>query len=189
MKKHFAFIVLLTGALMGIGAHADNAAPAPAPAPEKAPAAAPSTDASRARAKVRFALERKTYTPEQLKEIEALYQVVSKQAKSPEAQQNLKILLEKYPKANRTGCALQYIGQVSVGLEKEAYLTQAIKDFSDCYYGDGVQVGAYARFYLAAYYAKAGKKDEAKALYDQIRKDYPDAVNHKGKLLVEMIPQ
>ncbi|MFZ2656521.1 MAG: tetratricopeptide repeat protein, partial [Victivallales bacterium] len=84
---------------------------------------------------------------------------------------------------------LQYLGQMTSGEEKEKYLKQAIKDFSDCYYGSGVQVGAYARLYLADYYQKNGKKDEASALYEEIRKDYPDAVNHKGRLLKDIIPK
>ena len=120
-------------------------------------------------------------------EIERLYQIVGNEAGTPKAKETLEILLEKYPKANRTGCALQYVGQAPSGRKKEAYLTRVIKDFGDCYYGDGVQVGAYARFYLAAHYAKTGKRSEAKALFDEFRKDYPDAVNHKGKLLADLI--
>lgn len=188
MKTTLVLIVLCACVCSAFAADIGTQAPAASPAAEKT-AAPSSLEALKARAKARFALDRKTYTPEQLKEIETLYQGVAKQAKSPEAQQNLKTLLEKYPKANRTGCALQYMGQVATGAEKEAYLKQAIKDFGDCYYGDGVQVAPYARLYLAVYYAKAGKQAEAKALFDEIRKDYPDAVNHKGKLLVEIIPQ
>ena len=39
MKKHIAFLGLFIGALIGVGAHADNVAPVPAP--EKAAAPAP----------------------------------------------------------------------------------------------------------------------------------------------------
>ncbi|MFZ2655761.1 MAG: tetratricopeptide repeat protein [Victivallales bacterium] len=143
----------------------------------------------RERVKKRFEQDQATYTKEELMEVERLYQVANKEWNSPEAKVCLKALIEKYPKANRTGCALQYLGQMTSGEEKEKYLKQAIKDFSDCYYGSGVQVGAYAKFYLADYYQKNGKKDEASALYEEIRKDYPDAVNHKGKLLKDIIPK
>jgi len=86
--------------------------------------------------------DRKNYSTEQLREIENLYQVANKLWKTPEAKTSLKVLIEKYPKSNRTGCAVQYMGQMSSGEEKEKYLKLAIKDFSDCYYGNGVQVGA-----------------------------------------------
>ena len=43
---------------------------------------------------------------EQLGEIETLYQIANTKGKrSPEARESLKQLLEKYDKANRTGCA------------------------------------------------------------------------------------
>ncbi|OGV70105.1 MAG: hypothetical protein A2283_14260 [Lentisphaerae bacterium RIFOXYA12_FULL_48_11] len=133
--------------------------------------------------------DRKNYSTEQLREIENLYQVANKLWKTPEAKTSLKVLIEKYPKSNRTGCAVQYMGQMSSGEEKEKYLKLAIKDFSDCYYGNGVQVGAYARFYLGYYYKDKGMEKEAKALFDEIRKDYPAAINHKGKLLLDILPK
>jgi TolA-binding protein len=133
--------------------------------------------------------DRKTYTAEQLREIETLYQVANKQWNTQEAKDSLKTLIKKYPKANRTGCAVQYMGQMASGEEKEKYLKLAIKEFGDCFYGSGVQVGAYARLYLGHYYKGKGMEKEAKALFDEIRKDYPDAVNHKGKRLVEMLPK
>jgi hypothetical protein len=132
--------------------------------------------------------DQKTYTAEQLREIESLYRLASKNLPEPGAKVALKTLIEKYPKANRTGCAVQYMGQMSRGEEQEKYLKLAIKDYGDCFYGDGVQVGAYARFYLGNYYLKAKKGKKAKALFDEIRKDYPDAVNHTGKRLVEILP-
>lgn len=148
----------------------------------------PATD-PKAGIRAKYEEEKKTYSEDQLREIERLYQTANKDLKSPEAKKTLTTLIEKYPKANRTGCAVQYMGQMSTGEEKEKYLRMAIKDFGDCYYGNGVQVGAYARFYLAYYYKEAGKDKEAKVLFDEIRKDYPDAVNHKGKLLIEMLPK
>ena len=143
----------------------------------------------RARIRRRLAEDKQTYSNEQLREIETLYQSANRDLKSPEAKKALQQLIEKYPKANRTGCAVQYMGQMCKGEEKEKYLRMAIKDFGDCYYGSGVQVGAYARFYLAYYYKEIGKEKEAKALFDEIRNDYPDAVNHKGKPLIDLLPQ
>lgn len=137
----------------------------------------------------RTAEDRKNYSVEQLREIENLYQVANKLWNTPEAKTSLKVLIEKYPKANRTGCAVQYMGQMSGGDEKERYLKLAIRDFGDSYYGSGVQVGSYARLYLGYYYKEKGMEKEAKALFDEIRKDYPDAINHKGVRLVDNLPK
>lgn len=137
----------------------------------------------------RTAEDRKNYTVEQLREIESLYQVANQKFNTPEAKESLKTLIEKYPKANRTGCAVQYMGQMCSGEEREKYLKLAIKDFGDCFYGSGVQVGAYARFYLASHYKQKGMEKEAQALFDEIRKDYPDAVSHKGRRIVDGLPK
>ena len=169
MKKA---IILLSVMLIGVYGYADE----------------PAVDL-KAGIKRRTEEDRKTYTMEQLREIEALYQLANKDLKDPGAKEALKALIEKYPKANRTGCAVQYIAQMSTGEDREKYLKLAIKDFSDCFYGNGVQVGAYARYYLGYYYEEKGKEKEAKALFDEIRKDYPNAVNHKGKRLVDILPK
>jgi outer membrane murein-binding lipoprotein Lpp len=143
----------------------------------------------RSRFEARAEQDRTTYSEQERREIESLYQIANRQWNSPQAQTALKKLTDKYAKANRTGCALLYLGQMAPKEAKERYLKRAIKDFSDCWYGDGVQVGAFARFYLATYYQQSGKADEAAALFDEIRKDYPEAIDHNGNLLVGMIPK
>ena len=65
---------------------------------------------------------------------------------------------------------------------------QAIAGHGDCFYGDGVQVGAFARFLLGYVYHKSGDTEKAKPLFDEIRKDFPDAVDHRGRSLVEQLP-
>jgi TolA-binding protein len=134
-------------------------------------------------ARERMRRDSEIYSRDELREIEALYQVANKEWKSQNGKDSLKELIRKYDKANRTGCALLYLGQMSRGEEQEEYLLQAIEDFSDCYYGDGVQVGAYARYCLAFHYKEAGENDKASALFSEIRKQYPDAIDHKGRLL------
>jgi len=108
---------------------------------------------------------------------------------TPEARESLTKLVSKYHKANRSGCALLYLGQMSKGREKERHLRRAIQKHGDCMYGDGVQVGAYARFHLATYYRQVGKGREAQRLFKKIRSDFPDAIDHKGRLLADMMPE
>lgn len=139
------------------------------------------------KARERMAKDSAVYSPAELREIESLYQVANKKWKTQQGKDSLKLLVEKYDRANRTGCALLYLGQMSKGDEREEYLEDAMDDYSDCYYENGVQVGAYARFLLAYHYKETGEDDDAEDLLKEIRKDYPDAVNHNGELLVDLI--
>lgn len=157
--------------------------PPPEISPERAVAG------HRAAFKRRCDADKQTYGEELFREIEKLYQSANKDLKSPGANGVLKSLIEKYPKSNRAGCAAQYLGQHASGEEKENFLRTAIRDFSDCYYGSGVQVGAYARFYLGRHYMSQGMSQEATALFDEVRRDYPDAVTHQGQLLVNFLPR
>lgn len=136
-----------------------------------------------AAARQRMARDREKYTQDQLQQIESLYQVANKQWRTPQARQSLAKLIDKYPDANRTGCAVLYLGQMSHGDERVKYLQTAIEKFGDCRYGNGVQVGAYARYLLAHEYRQHKKNDEADALLAQLRQDYPEAVDHRGRLL------
>ncbi|MFA7231123.1 MAG: hypothetical protein WC071_07615, partial [Victivallaceae bacterium] len=138
----------------------------------------------------RYKQDRKRYNETEMKEIEELYQVANKQFYSQNAQESLKKLVSKYPHANRTGCALLYLGQMCPNRpQAEEYLRQAIANYSDCWYGNGVQVGAYARFCLAGYYRQRGRTQDAGKLYQEIREKYPDAVTHNGKPLADCIPK
>ncbi|MFH0909500.1 MAG: DUF3108 domain-containing protein [bacterium] len=135
----------------------------------------------------RMEQDRGYYTDRQLSEIEQLYQVSNKQWNSPEAKESLKQLLAKYNRANRTGCALLYMGQMSEGAEKETYLKKAIAEYGDCMYGDGVQVGAYARFLLAGYCKDIGESQDADKNLEEMRQNYPEAIDHSGNSLAEQL--
>ena len=137
----------------------------------------------RAKARERMSKDAETYNRTQLREIEALYQVANQKWQTDEGKNSLKDLIKKYDKANRTGCAMLYLGQMSEGAEKEEYLNKAIADFSDCWYGDGVQVGPFARYILAAHYRATDKKEKADELVEQLKTQFPDAIDHSGKLL------
>ncbi|MDR2863686.1 MAG: hypothetical protein LBV54_07445 [Puniceicoccales bacterium] len=183
MKAQLVLLTLSVTLIVPGSSFADS------PAAPKLTQDAPQKSTPRERATARFKEDAKIFSAEQRQEIERLYQAANRQLKTPEARENLKQLVKKYPKSNRAGCAVQYLGQISSGKEREAYLKTAIKEHADCYYGSGVQVGAYARFYLADYYRKNGKAQEAEALYKEIRENFSDAVNHKGKLLRDILPK
>jgi hypothetical protein len=135
----------------------------------------------------KMAQDRQKYTPEQLNDAETLYQVANQKWGSPEATESLQTMIKKYPDINRTGCATLYVAQRSQGEERTKYLEDCIEKFSDCFYGDGVQVGAYARFLLAGDYRSKGEQEKAAALNIELKTKYADAVDHSGKLLVDSI--
>jgi len=135
----------------------------------------------------KMAQDQAKYTPEQLREAEQLYQLANRKWGSTEATESLQTMIKKYPEINRTGCAVLYVAQNSKGDDRAKYLQDCIQKFNDCFYGDGVQVGAYARFLLATDYLREGEKEKAAALYREIKTAYSDAIDHNGNLLLDSI--
>src|SRR5207247_9758002 len=120
-----------------------------------------------------------------------LYQPSNDRARrgSPEIRASLEKLIANYPKANRTGCAVLYLAQWASGDEREKLFKDAAEKYGDCFYGDGCQVGPYARFQLAQYYQQQNQPDKAKEQFEAIRTQTPDAVDHSGQTLVSQIPE
>lgn len=141
------------------------------------------------RARKRMRQDAANYTQDERREIESLYQVANKKWRTQEAQNSLRTLVKKYDKANRTGCAILYLGQMSQGKEKIEHLKRAVEQFGDCFYGDGVQVGAYARFLLGQVYLEGDSPEKAKKLFDELRDNFPGAIDHRGNLLVSHLPE
>lgn len=144
---------------------------------------------AQAAARARMRQDRGKYSPEVLGEVEQLYQTANKDWRSPAAVAALEKLVSEYPDLNRTGCATMYLGQMTQGPERVDYLTRAMTDFSDCYYGDGVNVGAYATYYLACHHLQEGNREDAQKLIDKINTDYPDAIDHHGRALTDLLKE
>lgn len=133
----------------------------------------------------RFAQDQQKYSQDQLREAEQLYQVANQKWGTPEAISSLQAMISKYPDLDRTGCAVLYLADLSKGADRARYLQDCVVKYNDCFYGDGVQVGAYARFLLAQDYKNNGDTGKAAALLREIKSNYPDAVDHRGNLLVD----
>ncbi len=131
----------------------------------------------------RVQLDRNRYGNTVFEDVERKYQAASREKDEPAQVQAYLELIQMYPDANRAGCAVQYLGQSSEGDAKIAYLEQAIADYSDCWYGSGVQVGTYARFYLAHHYLSQNNTIKAEQLFEETYSLYPDAIRHSGKLM------
>ena len=78
-------------------------------------AAAAAVEKNKLAARARARKDTEVYDQDERREIENLYQVANKNWRSPEAIENLEKLISKYDKANRTGCATLYLGQMSEG--------------------------------------------------------------------------
>lgn len=129
--------------------------------------------------------DRQKYSQQQLSEAEQLYQVANRQWGTLEASNSLQTMIQKYPDIDRTGCAVLYVAQMSQGDQRAQYLQDCIDKYNDCFYGDGVQVGVYARYLLAMDCRKNGERAKADALINEIKSKYPDAVDHGGNLLLD----
>jgi hypothetical protein len=141
----------------------------------------------RAKAQARMRQDQQTFTAEQFREIESSYQAAGRDLRSPENRARAMELVNKYPKANRSGCLLLYIAQASIGDERETLLKRAIADHFDDWYGDGSQVGPFAKAQLALHYARSNRQAEAAALANEVAKLSPEAVDHAGARLVDML--
>jgi hypothetical protein len=129
--------------------------------------------------------DQQKYSREQLADAEKLYQVANQKFGTLEASNSLQMMIQKYPDIDRTGCAVLYVAQMSQGEDRARYLQDCIDKYNDCFYGDGVQVGVYARFLLAQDYRSKGERAKADALFNEIKSKYPNAVDHSGNLLID----
>jgi hypothetical protein len=133
-------------------------------------------------ARARMAKDRATYTAQELTEIEAIYGQGS--MKTDAGQRAYAALIQRFPESNRAGCAALYLARVATGDDQKAKLQQAIRDYNDAWYGDGTQVGPYARTLLALQLKKDGQIDAARLLAAEVAANTPNAVEHQGRSLV-----
>jgi tetratricopeptide (TPR) repeat protein len=136
-----------------------------------------------------MARDSRLYSGKEMSDLEQTYQIGNRTPRSPEAIEALKKVIEKYEKSNRAGCAALYVGRWTKGEEQEKYLKLAIEKYSKSYYLDGTSVGGYARLILGSIYQQAGKTADAQKLFDEVRKDYADAQEHTGGLIVANLPK
>ena len=141
----------------------------------------------RAKFDQRLAADRAKHTQEQMREAEGLYQVANQKWGTPEATESLQTMIKKYPDINRTGCAVLYVAQMSKGDERAKNLQDCIDKYNDCMYGDGVQVGAYARYILILDARENGDSKKADDLANEIKTQFPDAVDHSGNLFADTL--
>jgi hypothetical protein len=183
MVRFLAFTCLLAG--LGLPSVAAANAPEQASPAAVTQRADPNLETLRAKARERMELDRNLLSSDEFRELEGVYQSANRNLRSPDAKAKLKEVVRRFPQSNRAGCAILYLAQMSEGTEREEYLKSAIAKYGNSWYGDGVQVGALARAQLAASYANAGRRDEAQKLTEELRFQFPGAVDHSGARLAE----
>ena len=137
------------------------------------------------RARQRILADNDRYTREELHGIEILYKQAALDWTSPEAKEILQTLQDRFPKANRTGCALLRYSLQLANDEKIDFLQHIIQHHSNCYFPDGVHVGSFARLTLSLAYRKAGNSTAAEKQIDLLRQIHPHAIDHQGRLLLD----
>ena len=150
-------------------------------------AALPSIESLRAAAQERMRADLQRYSRDEFRKIEALYQMANRDLRASGAAAALEQLVREYPQSNRAGCAQLYLARRLEGEERETQLKRAIASHSDARYGDGTQVGAFARALLATHYARTDRMDEAKQLAAEVQAQFPGAVDHRGNRLADTL--
>lgn len=138
---------------------------------------------------LRASEDKKIFSQEILTKIEYQYKIASKIFNSPQAVSILDSLVnnEEFKGANRIGCALLYLGQMSTNDKKEKYLLKAKSEYANCWYGDGVNVGVYAMYELYFYYKYMGNKEEAKKYRSELLDKYSDYIDHKQNYIKDIL--
>jgi len=125
------------------------------------------------------------YSRTQLHTIEKLYNQAAENWSTPEAEKSLNTLQQKYPRANRTGCALLRHAQQLNGDQKAKQLQQIISQHATAYFPDGVNIGAFARLSLALHHRQQGNTQAAQEQINHLQQHHPHAIDHQGKLLLD----
>lgn len=160
--------------------------------PPKATPAKPTKqqlEKAKANAQRRNEEDRNRYTPLTLSMVEKTYQIANKSNdySSPDVRRAMEAVLSQCPGCNRAGCAVAYLGYGSTGAEAIRWYRMAVQRYDDCWWNDGVQVGAMARYRLMLELRKSGEQSEATALEKELRQRYADALHHDGTLLVSKL--
>ena len=129
------------------------------------------------------------YTKNELREAEIILRFIQNNPGHESNIKKLNILRKKYPNANQTGCALMTCALKEKKEAKEKMLVEVIENHSDCYFSDGVSVGAFSRLYLALHFRSINKIEQSLLLIDEIKLSYPYAIDHDGRTLSEHLKE
>lgn len=135
-----------------------------------------SLDSFRAQARRRKALDDERFGHRVVKNIDSDYATAKELPwKSAEQQQAYQRLLEQYPQSNQAGCACYELGEITTGVQRNAYLRRAMDEFADCWFYNGTQVGPAAMYMLVLEYRRLHDAT-AEKLERDLKARYPQAI-------------
>jgi hypothetical protein len=139
--------------------------------------------------RMRYSEDLKKFTHLQLEQIEELYQVANKRWNTQKAIDALTELINKdeYRGANRIGCALLYLGQLVNIEQRESYLLKAKSEYSNSWYGDGCNVGAYATYQLLLYYSYKNEVENAEKQKRELIEKYANYIDHEQNYFKDLL--
>jgi len=134
---------------------------------------------------MRYEEDKKNFSEIQLNDLEETYQIANKKFNTQEAIDTLVQLVneENFTGANRIGCALIYLGQMVELDQKEEYLLRAKNEYSNSWYGDGVNVGAYSTYLLYFYYQYIEDFINAEKMKNEIEDKFLKYIDHQQLFL------
>lgn len=135
----------------------------------------------------RLAQDGKKYSQQQIAKAEQLYLAGNRNWGTAEAMASFKGVIQEFPDSNFAGMAELNLAQMSQGDVRDQYLQDCMDHYNDCFYDDGVVVGAYARFLLARDLQNRGETQQAETLFNEMKTQYPDAIDHQGHRLADYV--
>ena len=143
----------------------------------------------KSRAYYRILSDNDFYSREELKTIELLYLQASEDWSSDKAKEITKNLKMRFPKANRTGCALLRYALTLSGNEKINQLIMINNNHKSCYFPDGVNVGAFSKLTLIIEYKKRKKTNDAEKEIEILKREYQHSIDHQQTLLTDRLEE
>ena len=109
---------------------------------------------------------------------------LQKEGKPKDALTAWRTLTDRFPDSNRAGCAAIYMGQQQLADKDysgaEESFSLAAKKFGHHKYGNGVEVGGYAYFFLTSVYCDTEQYDKAAESLKALVEKYPYASGHRS---------
>lgn len=139
------------------------------------------------RAHQREQADSRLFNADQLREIERLYQDAKRQNDTAGMEAGFQSLFERFPKANRSGCALILLARLKQGAEREALLHRAMAEHSDAYFLDATSVGGVARLMLAQDAIAAGRETEAQRWRAEIDANFAEELDFGAVPLMDIL--
>lgn len=136
------------------------------------------------RAKTQDENDEKLYSRDQIRMMRPTISAAGKD--NPEGEKALRLILSKYPKASFVGCALfRHAMDCQKSQDKVKYLKMVLKDYEDVVLHNGVQLGAFARYFLSKEALKSGDRAKSQRLMAEIKDKFPNAFDGRWNRLGE----